>query len=131
MVRGEDDELTTAIAQFHKMVDQENRAVSNATLAGVGATHADVKVGLAIAGRTERNTETIITSTGRMDQYIESMMDVFGSPFNPSNFLVVIMIDAPHILLLAWDICLPVENRRSTRKNPSMAVSAGSIIQLQ
>jgi hypothetical protein len=67
------------------MVDQENRAVNAATLAGVGATHADVKVGLAIAGRTEHNTETIITSTGRMDQYVKSMVAFFSSPSHPSN----------------------------------------------
>jgi hypothetical protein len=87
LVSGEDDELTATIARFHKMVDQENLVVSNATLAKVGATHVDVKESLATAGRTEHNTETIITSTRRMDQHIESMVVFFSSPFLSSKFL--------------------------------------------
>jgi hypothetical protein len=79
LVAGEDDELTAAYAQFHKMVDQENGAVRMAILAGVeqlkqegSSTHADVKEGLVLAGRIEQNTKTILTNTGRVDQYLES-----------------------------------------------------------
>ena len=87
LVSGEDDELTATIARFHKMVDQENLVVSNATLAKVGATHVDVKESLATAGRTEHDTETIIISTRRMDQYIECRVGFFSSPFLSSKFL--------------------------------------------
>src|SRR5258707_164785 len=79
LVKGEDDELNAAYGHFHKMVNQEEGAVRNAILAGVEqlkkegrATHADVKVGLAMSGRTEQNTETIMNSTGRIDQHLES-----------------------------------------------------------
>jgi hypothetical protein len=50
LVAGEDSELTAAYDHFHKMVEQKNGAVRNATLAGVEqlkkdgvATHEDVK----------------------------------------------------------------------------------------
>jgi hypothetical protein len=35
LVSGEDDELTAAYAHFHKMVEQEQGAVRNATLAAI------------------------------------------------------------------------------------------------
>jgi tellurite resistance protein len=66
---GQDSELKDAYERFHKMVDQENGAVRNATLRGVeqlkkeaGATHADVKLALATADRTEQNTKTVLQS---------------------------------------------------------------------
>ena len=79
LVAGEDDELATAYSHFHKMVDQENSAVRMAILTGVeqlkqegSATNADVKGGLVVAERIEQNTKTVMNSTGRVDQYLES-----------------------------------------------------------
>ncbi len=79
LVSGEDDELTTAYAHFHKMVEQEQGAVSNATLAAAeqlrketSAMHTEVSVGLATAERTEGNTKTLMASTGRMHKCLES-----------------------------------------------------------
>jgi len=79
LVSGEDDELTTAYAHFHKMVEQEQGAVSNATLAAAekvkkttSAMHTEVSVGLALTERTEGNTKTIMASTGRMQNCLES-----------------------------------------------------------
>ena len=79
LASGEDDELTTAYAHFHKMVEQEQGAIRNATLAAVeqlkkktSAMHTDVKVGLATTTRTDGNTQTLMASTGRMHKYLES-----------------------------------------------------------
>lgn len=79
LVSGEDDELTSAYAHFHKMVEQEQGAIRNATLAAVeqlkketSAMHTDVKVGLATTKRTDGNTKTLMASTGRMHKYLES-----------------------------------------------------------
>ncbi len=41
LVSGEDDELSTGYAHFHKMVDQEQGAVRNATLAAMGQLQKD------------------------------------------------------------------------------------------
>jgi hypothetical protein len=80
LVSGEDDELTTAYTHFHKMVEQEQGAVRNATLAAVEqlkrestAMHVDVREGLAVTERTDLNTKTLIASTERMHGYLESM----------------------------------------------------------
>ncbi len=85
---GEDDELSTAYAQFHKMVEQEQGAVRNATLAAVGqlqkestAIHAVVREGLAITGRTDLNTKALMTSTEHLHRYLESMIVLQLYPF--------------------------------------------------
>ncbi len=80
LISGEDDELSVAYAHFHKMVDQEQGAVRNATLAAVGqlqkestAIHEVVREGLAITGRTDLNTKTLMASTELLHRYLESM----------------------------------------------------------
>ena len=79
LVSGEDDELSIAYTHFHKMVEQEQGVVRNATLAAVeqlkektGAMHIDVNVGLATAKRTESNTTALVATTGRMHECLES-----------------------------------------------------------
>jgi len=79
LVSGEDDELTAAYAQFHKMVEQEQGAVRNATLAAIeqvkketSSMRTDVSVVLATTKRTEADTKTLVASTGRMHIYLES-----------------------------------------------------------
>ena len=79
LVSGEDDELTTAYSHFHKMVEQEQGAIRNATLAAVeqlktktSAMHTDVRIGLATTKRTDGNTKTLMASTGRIHGYLES-----------------------------------------------------------
>ncbi len=79
LVSGEDDELNAAYAYFHKMVEQEQGAVRNATLAAVeqlkkknSAMHTDVGVVLATTKRTEGNTETLMASTGGIHKHLES-----------------------------------------------------------
>jgi hypothetical protein len=79
LTSGEDDELATAYAHFHKMVQHEEGAIRNVTLAGVArlqkestVIYADVREGLDIAGRTESNTQTLITRTERLQEYLES-----------------------------------------------------------
>ena len=78
LVSGEDDELTTAYAYFHKTVEQEGGAVRNATLAGVQQMqvqamdiHSDVRHGLATMDINNENTRALINSTGRIDDYVE------------------------------------------------------------
>ena len=79
LVSGEDDELATAYSHFHKMVEQEQGAIRNASLAAVeqlkqetGALHTDVKVALATTNRTDGNTKALMASTGRIHNYVES-----------------------------------------------------------
>lgn len=79
LVSGEDDELKAAYAHFHKMVDQEHGAVTNATLVvaeqlkgETRALHADVRGRLAITERTDRNTKTLVASTGRLHTFLKS-----------------------------------------------------------
>ena len=81
LVKAEDDEIEAAYDHFHKMVGHEEGAVRNATLAEVvrigeegNATHTDVKESLAIGGHIEQNIEAIVTSTGRADLYMKSML---------------------------------------------------------
>jgi hypothetical protein len=81
LVSGEDDELSAAYAHFHRMVEQEQGAVRNATLAAVGqlqkestAIQAVVREGLAITGRTDLNTKTLMASAERWHKYLESMI---------------------------------------------------------
>ena len=85
LVSGEDDELTTAYAHFHKMVEQEQGVVRNATLAVVeqvetktSAVNADVKEVSATTKRTEGNTETLMAVSGRIHGCLESK-NVSGS----------------------------------------------------
>jgi hypothetical protein len=80
LVSGEDDELSVAYARFHKMVEQEQGAVRNATLAAVRqlqnestAIHAVVREGLAVTERTDLNTKTLVASTERLHRFLESM----------------------------------------------------------
>jgi len=79
LVSEKDDELTAAYAQFHKMVEQEQDAVRNATLAAIeqvkkktSSMRTDVSVVLATTKRTEANIKTLVASTGRMHIYLES-----------------------------------------------------------
>jgi hypothetical protein len=72
LVAGEDNELVAAYAHFHKMVDQENYAVANATLAGVEQLKSGVKMVSAVADRTVQNTETIIESM--LDFYLDFLV---------------------------------------------------------
>lgn len=79
LVSGEDDELTTAYAHFHKMVEQEQRVVGNATLAVVeqvekktSAMNADIRVVSATTKRTDGKTETLMAVTGRIHGCLES-----------------------------------------------------------
>lgn len=79
LVSGEDDELTAAYAHFHKMVEQEQAVVGNATLAVVeqverktSAMNADIGVVSATTKRTDGNTETLVAVTGRIYGCLES-----------------------------------------------------------
>jgi hypothetical protein len=78
---GEDDELSAAYEHFHKMVEQEEGAVRNTTLAAVGqlqkestAIQASVQEGLVITGRTDLNTKTILDNTEILQRYLQSMI---------------------------------------------------------
>ena len=79
LVSGEDDELSTAYADFYKMVEQEQGAVRNVTLASVeqsrketSTVQADVRTALATTKRTDGNTKTLMASTGRIHECLES-----------------------------------------------------------
>lgn len=79
LVSEEDDELIAAYAHFHKMVEQEQDAVRNATLIAIeqvkketSSIRTDVSVVLATTKRTEADIETLMASTGRMHIYLES-----------------------------------------------------------
>ena len=79
LVSGKDDELTTAYAHFHKMVEQEQGVVRSATLAVVeqvemktSAVNADIRVVSATTKRTEGNTETLMAVTGLIHGCFES-----------------------------------------------------------
>ena len=111
LLSGEDDELSTAYAQFHKMVEQENGAIRNATLTAVeqlkkenSAVHTDIKTGLAALRITERNTEELINETGRMHTYLQSKSTL--SSLLCSGFSITFKIKK--LLLNAnvfWTIC--------------------------
>ena len=79
LVKGTDDELSTAYKDFHKAAEQEAGAIRNATLAGVehlvregSVIHADIVENLAIAGRTEESTAAVLSNTVRIDQQLQS-----------------------------------------------------------
>lgn len=79
LVSGGDDEITTAYAHFHKMVEQEQGVVGNANLAVVeqvekktSAMNADIRLVSATMKRTQGNTETLIAVTGRIHGCLES-----------------------------------------------------------
>lgn len=76
---GEDSELETAYANFHKMVEQEQGVVRNATLASVeqlrretSTAQADMRTVLATSKRTEGNTEALIASNERIHENMNS-----------------------------------------------------------
>ncbi|KAL8860761.1 MAG: hypothetical protein Q9178_002791 [Gyalolechia marmorata] len=78
LVSGEDDELTTAYAYFHKTVEQEGGAVRNITMAGVEQLkvkvmdiHSDIRHGLVNMDINNENTRALINSTGRIDDYMK------------------------------------------------------------
>ena len=84
LVSGNDEDLTDAYKNFHKMVEQEQSIVEYLTLATVeqqerrtSAMYADVRIVLARTKRTYGNTETLMASTGRMHECLESK-NVFG-----------------------------------------------------
>ncbi|PWY70288.1 hypothetical protein BO94DRAFT_268794 [Aspergillus sclerotioniger CBS 115572] len=68
LVKGEDSELRAAYAEFHRSVENENIAVRNATLV-------ELQRSLVISTRTEQKTETIVTHTERINQYVEDRED--------------------------------------------------------
>jgi len=81
LVSGEDDELSAAYAHFHKMVEQEQGAVRNATLAAVGKLQsgsADIRAivqeDLSITKCTDLNTKSLMASTERLRRDLESMI---------------------------------------------------------
>ncbi len=87
LVSGEDDELSTAYAHFHKMIEQEQGAVKNATLAGIGqlqkeftTMHIAVQEGLAITESMDWNTKTVMATTESLHQYQESMDALLSYP---------------------------------------------------
>lgn len=92
LVSGKDDELTTAYAHFHKMVEQEQGVVRNATLAVVeqvetntSAVNADIRVVSATTKRTEGNTETLMAVTGRIHGCLDSKNDSGNCSLLASN----------------------------------------------
>ena len=82
LVSGEDDELTAAYAHFYKMVEREQGAVRNATLAGVEQLKKDVKGGFAITERTSQTTRTLVASTQRMHDYFKSKIVIRFYPLS-------------------------------------------------
>lgn len=92
LVSGTDDELTTAYAHFHKMVEQEQGVVRNATLAVVeqvetntSAVNANIRVVSATTKRIEGNTETLMAVTGRIHGCLESKNDSGSCSLLASN----------------------------------------------
>lgn len=63
LISGEDDELTSAYSHFQQMVEQEQRMISNATLAGV----MNIKKG----------TEQLLNSEERMYTLLENRVNAF------------------------------------------------------
>ena len=79
LVIGKDEDLIEAYAHFNKMIEEERRVVEYLTLAALeqqeketSAMHAGVRIILATTKRTDGNTETLMTGTGRMHEYLES-----------------------------------------------------------
>lgn len=79
LVSGEDDELKAAYDHFHKMVQQEQGIVRNAILAGVeqlkldvGVARTDVRGGLTMTQRIDRDTKTILADTAKIHRSMES-----------------------------------------------------------
>ena len=90
---GEDSELETAYANFHKMVEQEQGAVRNATLAsveqirsGTSIAQADMRTVIATSNRTEGNTEALIASTERIHENMNSKV-TFDNPLHMASKL--------------------------------------------
>jgi len=78
LVSGDDDKLSDAYKRFHKMVEQEQGAVRNATLVAVGqlqkettAIQVGMRESLAITERIDLNAETLMASTERLQTYLE------------------------------------------------------------
>ncbi|TGO07453.1 hypothetical protein BTUL_0275g00150 [Botrytis tulipae] len=79
LISGEDNELSAAYTHFHKMIEQEQGAVRNATLAAVGqlqkestVIHAIVRENLAMTERTGLDAKTLVASTGHLQQILEN-----------------------------------------------------------
>ena len=79
LVSGKDEDLIEAYAHFNRMIEEERRVVEYLTLAAVeqqeketSAMHAGVRIILATTKRTDGNTETLMTGTGRMHECLES-----------------------------------------------------------
>ena len=79
LVSGKDEDLIEAYTHFNKMIEEERRVVEYLTLAAVeqqeketSAMHAGVRIILATTKRTDGNTETLMTGTGRMHECLES-----------------------------------------------------------
>jgi hypothetical protein len=79
LVSGEDAELSAAYAHFHKMIDQEEGMVRNATLAAVSklqdestVTLADVRETLFLTTRTDMNTQRLMTCTDSLHRQLDS-----------------------------------------------------------
>ena len=80
--------MIKAYADFHKMVEQEQGAVRNATLASVvqsGKTmkimQVDMRKNLAITKHTDRNTKDLMDSTGRIYDRLEGKIVPGDSSF--------------------------------------------------
>lgn len=76
---GEDEELSTAYTQFHKMVERERVIVEHAIVVGVeqlkkntSALHADVTTGLAVAERIDKTTEISAANSAHILSHLES-----------------------------------------------------------
>jgi hypothetical protein len=87
LVFGEDDELSTAYADFHKAIAKEQGAIMNTTLAVVGqledeptVLQAGVRETLLIAERTDLNTQALIASTKELNKSLHGMTE-FPTPF--------------------------------------------------
>ncbi len=79
LVFEKDDELIVVYAHFHKMIEQEQDAVRNATLIVIKQVkkktnfmHTDVSVVLAMIKCTKINIKTLMTSTECMHIYLKS-----------------------------------------------------------
>ncbi|KAL8716183.1 MAG: hypothetical protein Q9220_000088 [cf. Caloplaca sp. 1 TL-2023] len=83
LASGEDSELTTAYAHFHKMVEQEAGAVRNATLAGVEqvkqqntAMHTDLQKGFITLKVDGEITRDMLVDTAYLGKRLKRMVQV-------------------------------------------------------
>ena len=75
LVSGEDDELRTAYAHFHKMVEQEQGVIRNATLAALEQLRKE----------TDQKNKILVASTERVNRHLESMIALCFYPVLAPN----------------------------------------------